>query len=103
MAKNPPARAMALVTNRRWGRLVQNAGRLGRQHPRVYRSRRSSLVSLQLALAPMAVFAIGIEDPFVMPVDRLQHSHLSENHRSTVLCRARDEMCRGLHLRHFVL
>ena len=41
----------------------------------------------------MRVFAIGIEDPLMMPVDRLQHSHLSEDHRPAVLydngfCRA---------------
>jgi hypothetical protein len=29
----------------------------------------------------MGVFAIGIEDPLPMAMDRLQHSHLSEDHR----------------------
>ena len=35
------------------------------------------------------VFEIGIEDPLMIAVDRLQHSHLSENHRAVVLCRPR--------------
>jgi hypothetical protein len=35
----------------------------------------------------MCVFAIGIEDPFVMAVDRLHHTHLSEDHRPAVLGR----------------
>ena len=48
--------------------------------------RRSSLVSLQLAFPPVCVFEIGIEDPLMIAVDRLQHSHLSENHRAVVLC-----------------
>ena len=51
--------------------------------------RRSSLVSLQLAFPPLCVFEIGIEDPLMIAVDRLQHSHLSENHRAVVLCRPR--------------
>jgi hypothetical protein len=102
VAKNPPARAMALVTNRRWGRLVQNAGRLGRQHPCVYRSRRSSLVSLQLALAPVVVFAIGVEHALPVAMDRLQHSHLSEDHRAAVLGRPRHQMSSRLHLLHFM-
>ena len=37
----------------------------------------------------MCVFEIGIEDPLMIAVDRLQHSHLSENHRAVVLCRPR--------------
>jgi len=39
------------------------------------------LVSLQLSLSPVRVFAIRIELALTMPVDRLQHSHLSEDHR----------------------
>jgi len=38
----------------------------------------------------MMVFAIGIEDPLVMPMDGLQHSHLGEDHRPAVLGRSRD-------------
>jgi len=37
----------------------------------------------------MAVFPIGIEDPLLMAVDRLQHSHLREDHRPVALSRAR--------------
>jgi len=33
----------------------------------------------------MMVFAIGIEHPLMMPMDRLQHSHLGEDHRPAVL------------------
>jgi hypothetical protein len=33
----------------------------------------------------MRVFAIGIEFPLMMAMDRLQHSHLSEDHRAAVL------------------
>ena len=37
----------------------------------------------------MCVFAIGIEYPLMMPVDRLQHSHLRKDHRAVVLGCAR--------------
>ena len=42
----------------------------------------------------MCVFAIGIEDPLMVAMDRLQHSQLREDHRPAVLydngfCRAR--------------
>jgi hypothetical protein len=43
----------------------------------------------QVALSPMCVFALGIEDPLMMPMDGLQHSHLREDHRPTVLGRPR--------------
>jgi hypothetical protein len=43
-----------------------------------------SLVSLQLALSPMVVFAVGIEDALTMPMHRLQHSHLGEDHRTVI-------------------
>ena len=32
----------------------------------------------------MQVFAIGIEFPLLMAMDRLQHSHLSEDHRAAI-------------------
>jgi hypothetical protein len=51
----------------------------------------------------MMVFAIGIEDPLVMPMDRPHHSHLRKDHRAVALWRARDEMGRGLDLIHLVL
>ena len=62
----------------------------------------SSLISLQLAPAPMVVFAIGIELAPMMAVDRLHHSHLGEDHRTTVLRGARHQMNGRLHLLHFV-
>ena len=37
----------------------------------------------------MCVFPIGIEDPLMVTVDRLQHSHLREDHRAAVFCRPR--------------
>ena len=61
------------------------------------------LISLQLAFPPMRVFAIGIEDPLMMPVDRLQHSHLSEDHRAAVLRGPRHQVSGRLHLLHFML
>src|SRR6266850_7493686 len=39
----------------------------------------------------MMVFAIGIEHPLMMPMDRLQHSHLGED-RPAVLRRPRHQM-----------
>ncbi len=51
----------------------------------------------------MAVLAIGIELPLMMPADRLQHSHLSEDHRAAELRGARDEMSSAeRHLRLFL-
>jgi len=47
----------------------------------------------------MWIFAIGIEDPLMMPMDRLQHSHPRKDHRPVVLCRARDAVGRGLQRR----
>jgi len=38
----------------------------------------------------------------MMPVDRLQHSHLSEDHRPAVLDRSRHQMSGVLHLLHFM-
>jgi hypothetical protein len=50
----------------------------------------------------MVVFAIGIEDPLMMAVDRLHHSHLGEDHRAAVLGRSRYQMSGRLHLLHLV-
>jgi len=50
----------------------------------------------------MRVFAIGIEHPLMMPMDRLRHSHLSEDHRPAVLGGARHQMSGRLHLLRFV-
>jgi len=33
----------------------------------------------------MMLFAVGMEDALAMPMDRLHHSHLSEDHRRAVL------------------
>ena len=50
------------------------------------------MASLQLAFPPMCVFAIGIELPLMMAMDRLQHCHLRKDHRAAVLGRARRQM-----------
>src|SRR5712671_1898694 len=50
----------------------------------------------------MVVFAIGIEDPLMMATDRLQHSHLREDHRPAVLGRPRHQMSGRLHFLHFM-
>jgi len=49
------------------------------------------------------VLAIGIEHALTMPMDRLQHSHLGEDHRPAVLGSLRDEVGRRLDLIHLVL
>jgi hypothetical protein len=51
----------------------------------------------------MWIFAIGIEDPLMMPVDRLQHPHLGRRSSAVVLWRPRDETDRVLHFVHPVL
>ena len=55
-------------------------------------STRPSLISLQLAFSPVRIFAIGIELPLMMAMDRLQHCHLRKDHRAAVLGRARRQM-----------
>jgi hypothetical protein len=62
----PPRRPSGRARSQPWG------------HRYPFRSSRPrpSLVSLQLAFPPMCVFAIGIEDPLMMAVDRPFHSHL---------------------------
>jgi hypothetical protein len=55
----------------------------------------SLLMSLQLAISQMCVLAIGIEGPLLMPMDRLQHSHLSEDHRSAALRSLRHDALRS--------
>ena len=70
----------------------------------VYRLARDRhlLISFQLAFPPMCVFAIGIEYPLMMPVDRLQHSHLRKDHRAAMLGRPRHQISGRLHFLHFV-
>jgi hypothetical protein len=52
-------------------RLQRRLGDTCRQRPCWYRRKsRLSLISLQLPLAPVVVFAIGIEDALGVPVDR---------------------------------
>jgi hypothetical protein len=62
-----------------------------------------SLVSLQLALAPVMVFAIGIESPIAMPVDRLQRRRSSKEHRIVLLGRPGEVVRRCEHTRMVVL
>jgi hypothetical protein len=49
--------------------------------------RRRLLVSLQVPLSPMVVFAIGIEEPVAMPVDGLQRCRSGKEHRVVLLGR----------------
>src|SRR5689334_9257951 len=58
----------------------------------------SSLVSLQLALSPTVFFAIWVEDPLVVPVDRLQRRRAGEEQRVALFGGPRQMICCGQYL-----